>query len=78
MLTYIGEEGVGRGIYEGARPEGPRDGGRIRPPPARLVAPRESILRGMSSTRSRQGDGPRVSQAKTERGVDFAWVPAEG
>ena len=24
------------------------------------------------------GDGPRVSQAKTEWGVDFAWVPAEG
>ena len=76
MLTYIGEEGVGRGIYEGARPEGPRDGGSIRRPP--VVAPRESILRGMSSTRSLQGDGPRVSQAKTERGVDFAWVLAEG
>ena len=23
-----------------------------------------------------QGDGPRVSQAKTQRVVDFAWVPA--
>ena len=23
-----------------------------------------------------QGDGRRVSEAKTERGVDFAWVPA--
>ena len=33
LLTYIGEEGVGRGIYEGARPEGPRDGGSIRPAP---------------------------------------------
>ena len=32
LLTYIWEEGVGRGSYEGARPEGPRDGGRIRRP----------------------------------------------